>query len=173
LGSWLQREYLVNEVQHMFAALGRGYIGFHFIAEKDGAYLVVVCHGRKRKHSGHFGHLVVAALAAATRLHAVADIQQQHHRQRAFFFKNFAEGMPKTGTGIPVDKANIVARVVFSYFLKTHSPAFEGRMILARKNMRSQPLRFYFDELHLFKYRFEVGQFVLFVGGYLFLPGAG
>ena len=108
------------------------------IRKKDDSDFIVVLNGRESKRCCDLGHHILFHLFNRTKLQTAGNIHHQHDRQLALFLINLHIRFIETRSHIPVNVANIIAELIFTDFRESHSPTFEGRVILACKNIIGQ-----------------------------------
>ena len=121
------------------------------IAEKDTPHLIVVLGCRKSQHRRDLGNHVFLELRRCSEHSRPAHIDQQHHGQLPFLFKNLDMGLTASGGNVPVDIAHIVADLVLTHFTERHTPSLERAMVLSGKDIVAQTARLDFDPTHLFQ----------------------
>ena len=120
-------------------ALARRHELLDLIGESDQSDLVVVADGAEGEQGGQLGgHFTFLLELGAERL-AAGAIDQQHHRQLAFFDVAFDERMAHAGGDVPVDGANVVAGLILAHFLEGHAHALEDAVILAAEQVFDGP----------------------------------
>src|SRR5689334_16743857 len=87
---------------------------FYLVAKENHTCLIVVLNGGKRQDSAQFSDQVFFELTSCSEISGTADVDEQHHSQLTFFFKDLYEGMVETRCYIPLDGANVVARHIFT-----------------------------------------------------------
>ena len=119
------------------------------IGEENGSDAVVVPDGGHRQHGGKLGgELALEALAGAEALGA-GEIDDEHHRELSLLDVPLDVGAPHAGRDIPVDAANLVARLVLAHFSELHPLPFEYRPILTGEERVHEAARAKLEELHL------------------------
>ena len=48
--------------------------------------------------------------------------------------------MVEAGTNIPINKADVIAVLIFAHFFKQHTPPLKGTVIFSREEMPREPL---------------------------------
>jgi len=61
------------------------------------------------------------------------------------------ERSAKASRYVPINVAHVVAKLVFSHLRESHTPAFEGRVVLSREDVATKSAGFYFNFPYLFK----------------------
>ena len=90
-----------------------------------------------------------AISAASSRLDCVARAEQagaahvhhQHERQFAFLDELLDERMVHPRGDVPVNRAHVVAGLVFAHLVEVHALALEDAMVLARERFGHEPVR--------------------------------
>ena len=138
-------EEFANDVEDVLAAfLGRDEL-LYLVREEDDAYLVVVLDGRKGKCGGNLRHHVALELLDGTEVEAAADVNQQHDRQLSFLLEDLDIRLSETCRDVPLNVADVIAVLVLAHLGESHAAPFEGRVILARKDVAAQATRLNLD----------------------------
>ena len=110
---------------------------------------VVALDGGVGEHRRHLrGHFVLELGAAAERARR-RDVDQQHHGQLALLAVLLDVGEAGAGGDVPVDRADVVARLVLAHLLELHAAPLEGALVLAGEDVGDQPLGADLDRLDL------------------------
>src|SRR5207248_1117177 len=70
---------------------------------------------------------------------AAADIDQENERSFALLDVALDEGRAHAGGDVPIDGSHIVAGLIFAYFFKRQTGAFEDGVILAAEQVLDSP----------------------------------
>ena len=146
-----EADQLLDDHQHVRAALFRRDELFDAVAEEDAAYLVVVLRGGKGQHGGDLGDRVFLELFGRAEHARTADVDQQHHRQLALFLVDLDVRLAAAGGDVPVDIADVVAHAVFAHFAEGHTAPFESAVVFAGEDIVAQPPRLDLDPADLFE----------------------
>ncbi len=147
----LEEQDFADDPQHVAASLLGRDILFHFFGEKDQAHLVVVADGGESEHRGDLGGHLALGLRAGPENSRSAQIHQQHEGQLAFLHIFFDEGMVHPRRHVPINGADIVARLVFAHLLEVHALPLEDAMILPAERLGDQPRGAQLDLAYLLK----------------------
>ncbi len=60
-----------------------------------------------------------------------AHVHHQHDRQLALLGEFLDEGGPEPRGHVPIDRADLVARLIFAHFLEVHPASFEDAVVIA------------------------------------------
>ena len=141
----LELHQVADDVQQVAAALlGRNEF-LDLAAEEQGAHLVVVDGGGEGEDGRDFGHQVFFRLAGGAEQARAAHVDEQHHREFAFLFKDLDVGRAQARRDVPVHIAHVVAVLVLAYLAEGHSPSLERGMVLPGEDLVRQRLRLDLD----------------------------
>ena len=137
---------------------------FDPVGEKDESDLVVVTNRRECQDRTDFRCDFIFHRSGRPEIFGTAQVDEQHHRQLAFFLKNFDKRMIESGGDVPIDRADIVSILVFADFGEFHAASFKDRMVFAGEDVVHQPpcldfnLPYFFEKLlsgHCFNYQYN------------------
>ena len=108
---------------------------FNVIRKDNQADLVIVLDSREGNEGTEFRrHLIFHAFRTAEGARG-REVHQEHHGQFAFFDEALHVGVPHAGGNIPVDRAHLVAELVFTHLVKLHTTALEDTMVFPGKRV--------------------------------------
>ena len=136
----LKLQNFTNYVQQMSSSLFRRNEFLNFVAEKQGAHLVVVKNRRKRQNGGNLSYHIPLGHPGGAEQSRTTGINQQHNREFPLFLKDFDIWRMKTCRDIPVHIADIVTILIFTNFAECHTATLECRMVLSRKYLMRESL---------------------------------
>src|SRR5438067_8751740 len=67
----------------------------------------------------------------AAKVTRCAHIYDQHHRELAFLGKLFHERAAEPCRYVPIDRANLIARLIFAHLFKIHPATLEDAVVIA------------------------------------------
>src|SRR5947209_18402909 len=102
---------------------------FHPIGEKNEPNLVVIPDRAEGEQTRHFRRQFALGLGCASEIPRRANIDNQHHGQLALFGKLFHESGSESRGYVPIDRANLVAWLIFAHVFKIHPATFEDAVI--------------------------------------------
>ena len=144
---WFKFYQFSNDSQNVRTPFFRWNVQFDLIRKQNQTNLIiVVCCGKS--HCGrNFGNNIFLELIFGTKTFGTRNIDHQHHRQFAFFLKNFDVRLVVTSCHIPVNRTNVIAILVRTHFAKSHSATFERGVVFPRKDViaQSSGFDFYFS----------------------------
>ena len=141
----LEKQHFADDAQHVAAAFARRNEFFHLVAEEDEADLVVVADGREREHGGDLGGEFALGLVARAEQARAAHVHDEHEREFAFLDELLDERMVHPRGDVPVNRAHVVAGLVFAHLVEVHALALEDGMILARERFGHDAVRAQLD----------------------------
>ena len=128
-------EHLAYDIENMLASFLWRNIFLYLIAEEDNTDLVVILYGRKSQGGCYLCHHVTLHLSLRAKVERTADVNHKHHCEFALFFKNLHVGFIEACRHIPVDITHVITILIFANLGKSHATPFEGRVILACKDI--------------------------------------
>ena len=131
-------EEFANDIQDMFATFLRRNELLNLVREENDADFIVVLNGRESKRGSNLSHHIALELLHGTEVETSADIDQKHNRQLSFLLEDLDIRLAKASSHVPFNVANIVAILVLAHFGEGHTAPFEGRVVLARKDVAAQ-----------------------------------
>ena len=123
----------------------------HPVCEKNQPDFIVIADRAESEQARDFRGQFAFRLGGASEISRRANIDNQHHGQLAFFGKFFDERVSETGSHVPIDRANVVARLILAHVFKIHSATFEDAVIIPCEDSLDQTLRFNFQRADFFK----------------------
>ncbi len=136
----LEIKNLADQTQRVRAAFLRRNEKLDLIREENEPDLVVVSDRAEGEEAGDFRRELALRLRDAAEISRSADIDHQHDRQLAFLGEFLHEGVAETRGHVPIDRANLVARLVFADVLKIHPAPFEDAVVIAREGRLDETL---------------------------------
>ncbi len=125
----LKEEDLANHPENMLPAFFWGDEKFDLVGKKKEADLVVVARGGEGKHTGDFGGEFALALRGGAKVAGRRDIDEEDQGPLPFLAVGFQEGAIHAGRHVPVDRADVVAGLVFAHLGKIDPGAFEKGVV--------------------------------------------
>src|SRR5437868_1585738 len=89
---------------------------FYSVGEKNNSGLIVVLNGGKSKHCAYLRDHIFLQLFLRSEIFRSAYIDKKHYSKFPFFFKYFYVRMIEPCGHIPINSADIIARLVFAHF---------------------------------------------------------
>ena len=126
---------LADQVQHMRLALPRRIVGLHLVTEGQQAHLVVVLQRREHQQRRDFDNQLELGPLRGTEDSRGRHVDQKQHGQLAFLAKPFDKAAARPRRDVPVDRADIVPRLVLADFVKLHPAAAKDALVLAREQI--------------------------------------
>ena len=74
-----------------------------------------------------------------------AHVHDEHEREFAFLDELLDERMVHPRGDVPVNRAHVVAGLVFAHLVEVHALALEDGMVLARERFGHEPVRAHLD----------------------------
>src|SRR6266403_866986 len=111
----LEKQNLADEPQGVRPAFFWRNKKFDAIGEKDQPDLVIVPDCTECEQTSHLCRQFAFGLCCASKIPGGADIHNQHHRELAFFGKFFYEGVSHARCNVPINRANLIARLIFAH----------------------------------------------------------
>ena len=131
----LEGEQLADEPEHVAAPLGGREMMLDAIGEERRAHPVVVpCRGQG-EHRGHLGAELALGTDQAAEPARGAEVHQEHHRELALLEVALDVGAPEPRGDVPVDGADVVARLILAHLGELHPAAPERARVLARHDV--------------------------------------
>ena len=137
----LEKQNLADDAQHVAAAFARRNELLHLVGEQEQADLVVVADGGEGEHGGDLGGEFAFGLLARAEQAGAAHVHHQHQRQFAFLDELLDERMVHPRGDVPVNRAHVVAGLVFAHLVEVHALALEDAVVLARERLGHEPVR--------------------------------
>ena len=134
----LEEQHLADDAQHVAAALARRDELLDLVGEQDQAHLVVVADGGEGEHRGDLGRQLALGLRARAEQARAAHVHHQHQRQLAFLDELLDERMVHPRGDVPVNRAHLVAGLVFAHLVEVHPLALEDAVVLAGERLASR-----------------------------------
>ena len=138
-------EHLADDVENVLAALLGRDVFLYSVGEEDDTYLIVVLNGTEGQGGCNLGSHVALHLPCGTEVERATYVDQQHHGKLALLLEHLDKGTMETGGHIPVDVSHVVAILVLPHLGEGHTPALEGRVILACKDILAETASLYLD----------------------------
>jgi hypothetical protein len=113
---------------------------FNFAAEKNDTNFVVVLNSRKGQYSSYFGNHLLFKLNLGAKCIGTTYIDQKHYGKFPFLLKNLHIGMVEPCCNIPVDRTDIIAKLILPDFGKSHTTSLEGTLVAPCKHLVGDPL---------------------------------
>ena len=110
----------------MLAALLWRDIFLNPVRKEYHANLVIVLYGAESQRGSNLGNHLALQLTRRTEVERTRDVDKEHHRKFALFFKHLDIRTVETGGYIPIDISHVVAILVFTNLGKGHTSSFEG-----------------------------------------------
>src|SRR6266436_5977748 len=145
----LEREEVANDSQHVTPSLSRRNDVLDAIREKKNANAVIVLNRRHRQYRGKLARQLALESSHCPESLRAREIDHQHHRQLALLDVALDEGPAHSGGNVPVDRPDLVARQILSYFRELHSLALEYRAVLPGENGVDKSACPQLDQLYL------------------------
>ena len=117
----------------------------HLVAEEDETDLVVVADGGEGEHRGDLRREFSFGLVARAEQARTAHVHDEHEREFAFLDEFLDERMIHPRGDVPVNRAHIIAGLVFAHLVEVHALALEDGMILARERFGHDEVRAQLD----------------------------
>ena len=136
----LEEQHLADDAQHVPAAFARRDELLDLVGEQDQPDLVVVADGGEGQHRGDLGRQLALGLRVRAEQARAADVHHQHQRQLAFLDELLDERMVHPRGDVPVDRADLVAGLVFAHLVEVHPLALEDAVVLAGQRLAHQPV---------------------------------
>ena len=143
-----QGEEFADDAQDVCLSFGRWDKLLHTVGEEEHPNFVVVANGGESQGGSNFGEELALRLPLRPEVERTGHIDEQHSRQFAFFLKHLHIGAVETSRHVPIDVAYIVALLILTHLRKGHAAPFEGRVVLACKNVVGEGVRFDFYAPH-------------------------
>ena len=140
-----KNKHFANDAQHVAAAFARRDEFLHLVAEQQQADLVVVADGGEGEHGGDLGGEFALGLVARAEQAGAAHVHDEHEREFAFLDEFLDERMVHPRGDVPVNRAHVVAGLVFAHLVEVHALAFEDGMVLARERFGHDAVRAQLD----------------------------
>jgi hypothetical protein len=125
----LKKKNIAEQAENMPAAFTGRYVPFNAIRVSQEADAVVIPGGADREHGGGFGNNGPLRLFARAEPHARRGIDDEHDRQLAFFNVPFHKRGVHPGRYVPINPANVVARLIGPDVFEGQACAFKRRMV--------------------------------------------
>jgi len=133
-------EDLADDPEYVRAAFARWHIRLDPVGEKEESYLVVVLGGGKGEDAGELGGQLPFRLGSGAKSTGSREVDEKHEGELAFLAVDFDKGPIHARGDVPVDGADLVARLVLADLLKVHSLAFENTMVSPRQGFGHHPV---------------------------------
>src|SRR5690554_3844928 len=104
-------------------------------AKEKSSYFIVVCRGRKRKHSSNFCYKLFFSFDSRAKPSRATNINHKYNCKLSLLFKNFYKRSIQSSCYIPVHIPYIVSKLILPNFTKSHPPTFKCRVIFTSKNL--------------------------------------
>src|SRR5262249_47737284 len=124
---------LADDAQRVRSALLRRNEQLDAIGEKQEAYFVVISNGTECEEAGYLGSKLTFRLRGAPKISRSAHIDDQHHSELALFRKFLYERTTHPRSDVPVNRANLISRLILPHVFKVHSASFENAVVIAGK----------------------------------------
>ena len=141
----LEKQNFADDAQDVAAAFARRNKFFHLIAEKNQPDFVIVANGGEREHRGNFRREFAFGLVARAEQARAAHVHDEHEREFAFLDELLDERMIHPRGDVPVNRAHVVAGLVFAHLVEVHALALEDGMVLARERFGHDAVRAQLD----------------------------
>ena len=141
----LEEQHFTDDAQDVAAAFARRNEFFHLVAEEDEANLVIVANGGEGEHGGDLGGEFALGLVARAEQAGAAHVHDEHEREFAFLDELLDERMIHPRRDVPVNRAHVVAGLVFAHLVEVHALALEDGMVLARERFGHDAVRAQLD----------------------------
>src|ERR1700730_1994861 len=123
----------------------------HPIREQDQADFIVVSNCAEREQTCNLGGKFAFRLRGAPKIPRCANIDNQHDCKFTFLCEFLHERGPEPRGHIPVNRANIVARLIFAHILEIHSASLKHTVVIARERGLDQTLGLDLQRADFFK----------------------
>ena len=140
---------IANEAQRVLASLACRECVLHAIGEHQQADAIVVARGRQRQHASHLDREFMLEVRAGTETRRPRHVDHEHDRELALLDVALDERTAHAGRHIPVDRADLIAGLIFADFGELHPLPLEERAILTGEARIDQPPRAHFNAAHL------------------------
>ena len=124
---------------------------FNTVGEENEADLVVVTNRAEGEQTGDLRRQLTLGLGNAPEISGGADVNNEHDGKLAFFGKFFHKRGAHARRHIPVDRADLVPRLIFAHVFKIHPAPFEHAVVIAGEGGLDQAACFYFESADFFK----------------------
>ncbi len=141
----LKKQNFADDAQDVAAAFARRNEFFNFVGKKNQADFVIVPNRREREHRGNFRREFALGLVARAEQAGAAHVHDEHEREFAFLDELLDERMIHPRGDVPVNRAHVVAGLVFAHLVEVHALALEDGMILARERFGHDAVRAQLD----------------------------
>ena len=137
----LEIQDFADHAQDMAAALARRDEFLHFVAKQDEAHLVVVADGGEGEDGGNFRREFALRLPARAKQARTADVHDEHEGELPLLDKFLDERVVHSRGDVPINRAHVIAGLVFPHFVEVHALALEDGMIGARERFGHDAVR--------------------------------
>ena len=141
----LKEQHFADDAQDVAAAFARRDEFLHLVGEQNQADLVVVADGGEGEHGGDLGGEFALGLVARAEQAGAAHVHDEHEREFAFLDELLDERMVHPRGDVPVNRAHVVAGLVFAHLVEVHALALEDGMVLARERFGHDAVRAQLD----------------------------
>ena len=135
----------------MAAAFARRNEFFNFVGKKNQADFVIVPNRRECEYGGDFRRKFALGLVTRAKQAGPAYVHDEHERELALLDELLDERMVHARGDVPVNRAHVVAGLVFAYLVEVHTLALEDGMVLARERFGHDAVRAQLDLPDFFK----------------------
>ncbi len=134
-----EEENFADQTERVRAAFLRRDVELHLVGEEEQPDLVVIPDGAEGEQAGHFRREFALRLRDAAKTAGGAHVDHEHDCELALFGELFHKGHAEARGHIPIDRANLVARLILADFVEIHPAPLEDAVIIPRKNRLHQP----------------------------------
>src|SRR5688500_13128830 len=145
----LEREYVTKQAQHVLSAFPwRKYV-LDAVSEQHDSNTIVVPHRRHCQHRRQLTRKLALEAADCAEALRAGEVDGQHDCQLALLDVPFHERPPHARCDVPVDRADLVSRLVFTHLRELHPLTLEYTPVFTGEERVHQPAGAQLDELYL------------------------